>query len=474
MIDKDVILIDRRSAALAFIVGLHLLTAACGSRLPPRPVPVPEKTADPESATPAATPEAVAQIAFDCPLIAESGDPVATVGLGEPVIAANAPHPSNDSERLLFRQMYETLVAIDCHGRALPGLATSWRLDADGRAWIVTLREGARFSDGVPVSSAEVRAAWTRDAATKELHSRVNRLVESVVLLDDRTLAITLRRRYADAPLALAHTDLAVARHIADSRWPLGTRASRIVDGNDAPAPARSVITLQRDGLSPVRFIVAPGDSRDLLDDGVDLLMTRDPAALDYAATLPRLQSIPMAWQRTLVLLTPTSTVSPLSDEARQALAEDAVRGEARGAAGPFWWQMLPDCQVAQSPPRGHASLTPRVVYDAGDSAARDLAERLVGLGRYQRAIGLTGDALARARRIGNDAGYVVALDSRPVDPCRELQVLNDNFRWLDPEAIVPLVDTRLQAIVRRGRSGLVAEWDGGLLLAGAMNRHNR
>jgi hypothetical protein len=461
-------LMDRRFAALAFVVCLHLLTAACGSRLPPRAVPVPQETADPETAAPEpATPEAVAPVALNCPLIAESGEPVATVGLTEPVNAANAPTPSNDSERLLFRQVYETLVAIDCNGRAVPGLAVSWRLDADGRAWVVTLREGARFSDGVPVSSADVRAAWRRDDASSELHWRVNRLIESLVVLDDRTLAITLRRRYADAPLALAHTDLAVARYVADSRWPLGTRASRIVSNNDAPAAAHSVITLERDGLSPVRFIVAPGDPRDLLDDVVDLLLTRDPAALDYAATLSRFQSVPMPWQRTFVLLTPRGRVSPLSDEARQALAEDGVRGEARGAAGPFWWQMLPDCQIAQPPPRGHATLTRRIVYDAGDSAARDLAERLVGLGRYQRAIGLTGDALARARRMGNDAGYVVAVDSRPVDPCRELHVLIDNVRWLDPEAIVPLVDTRLQAIVQRGRAGVIAEWDGGLLLAG-------
>jgi hypothetical protein len=457
-------LMDRRFAALAFVVCLHLLTAACGSRLPPRPVPVPQETANPETATPEASPTTP-----DCPLIAESGEPVATVGLGEPVNAVNAPHPSNESERLLFRQVYETLVAIDCNGRAVPGLATSWRLDADGRAWIVTLREGARFSDGVSVSSADVRAAWMRDGAANELYSRVSRLVESVVLLDDRTLAITLRRRHADAPLVLAHTDLAVARPVAGSRWPLGTRASRIVNSDDPPAAARSVITLERDGLSPVRFLVAPGDPRDLLDDGVDLLLTRDPAALDYAATLPRFQSVPMPWQQTHVLLTRRDTATPLSDEARQALADDAVRGEARGAAGPFWWQMLPDCQVAPSSPRGHASLTPRIVYDAGDSAARDLAERLVGLGRYKRAIGLTGDALARARRIGNDAGYVVALDSRPVDPCRELQVLIDTLRWLDPDTIVPLVDTRLRAIVRRGRSGVTAEWDGGLLLAGAI-----
>jgi hypothetical protein len=126
-------------------------------------------------------------------------------------------------------------------------------------------------------------------------------------------------------------------------------------------------------------------------------------------------------------------------------------------------------------------------VYDASDDAARDLAERFVGLARasgqaaaafldvilpdrprrtFQRAAGLSGDALAAARRLGNDAGYVVAVDSRSVDPCRDLQALVDTARWLDPATIVPLVETRLQAVVRRGRTGITAEWDGGLLIA--------
>ena len=39
---------------------------------------------------------------------------------------------------------------------------------------------------------------------------------------------------------------------------------------------------------------------------------------------------------------------------------------------------------------------------------------------------------------------------------------------WLDPATIVPLVETRSQAVVRRGRAGLTTEWDGGVLIAGA------
>jgi hypothetical protein len=424
-------------------------------------------------------------------LIAESGEPISTVAISGPIDPSNAPHPSNESERLLFRQLYETLVRVDCQGRLGPSLATSWRLDANGRTWMVTLRENARFSDGTPVTAADVLASWARGGIGGELRPPVARLVESVAVAGDRALAITLRSRRADLPIALAHSDLAIARSVPDSTWPLGTRSSRILPAGQRPVTrAATSITVTRDNLPAIRFLLAPSDPRDLLDEGVELVLTRDPATLDYAATLPQFQSVPLAWQRTYVLLTPGRSRSApfLAEDARQVLADDAVRGEARGARGPFWWQMVPDCEVVPSPPRDQSPPIPRIVYDASDAAARDVAERFVGLVRasgpaatrfldallpdrprrtYQRAAGLRGDALSLARRLGTDAGYVMSFDNRPVDPCRDLQALMDGVRWLDPETIVPLVETRLRAIVRRGRSGVEVEWDGGLVIAG-------
>jgi hypothetical protein len=405
-------------------------------------------------------------VSSECALVSEPGLPVATVALGDAVNPAHAPRPSNESERLVFRQLYETLVRVDCKGRVAPGLAASWRLSIDTRTWIVTLREGARFSDGTPVTGAAVVALWSRDGVGGDLQPHVNRLVRSIISIDNGTLAILLRSPRVDAPFTLAHSDLSIARPVSGSSWPQGTRSAQVTSD-------RASTTVTTSTGVAVRFLAPRGDPRDLLDESVDLLITRDRAALDYAATLPQFQSVPLAWQRTQVLLSPgrTRSSSALSDEARQTLASDAVRGEARGATGPFWWNGLSDCEIP--PPRVQESgsrPSGRVVYDANDSAARDLAERLVGLDRrtYQRATGLTGEALALALRRGNDAAYVTSFDSRPLDPCRELQVVMEGAPWLDPETVVPLVDTRQRAIVRREYSGVVSEWDGGLLIAGA------
>lgn len=487
---------SRSFGGIAVIVCLGTVTWACGSRTaPPAPLPrpIPQPAEPPIAPVPAPEPPAPPQVeppppevkSADCTLIAEAGESIATVGLAERVDAANALHPTNESERLLFRQIYDTLVRVDCEGGVMPGVAASWRLDADGSTWLFTIRDGARFSDGAPVTAADVKAGWTLDGSADELRPHVRRFMESVAVVSEKELSISLRSKPRDAPVALAHPDLVVAKRVPDSSWPMGTRSPRISSDGGA------VLVTSSGRPSSIRFVVAPGDPRNLLDKGVDLLLTRDPATLDYAATLPQFQSVALRWQRTHVLLTPGRARGsrPLSEDARRALADDAVRGEAMGAAPPFWWEELADCNVPspQSPDRS-VRPTGRVVYDAADGAARDLAERLVGLvsasgpgasaildalvpdrprRTYQRATGLTGEPLALARRRGTDAAYVVALDRHPLDPCRDWQVLMEGARWADPETVVPLVDTRLQAIVRRGRSGVTHDWDGGLLLAG-------
>ncbi len=172
---------SRTFAAVGFVVWLAALTSACSSRSTPAGVPVPPpSTPAPQTPSPgappsepppspAATAPGPGTTSLDCALIAEPGEPIATVALVDRIDPSNAPRPSNESEHLLFRQLYETLIRVDCKGRVRPGLAESWRLDADGRTWIVTLRENARFSDGTPVTSTDVRAGWMRDGAGDEL-----------------------------------------------------------------------------------------------------------------------------------------------------------------------------------------------------------------------------------------------------------------------------------------------------------------
>jgi oligopeptide transport system substrate-binding protein len=47
-------------------------------------------------------------------------------------------------------------------GDPLPGAAQSWTVSPDGRTWTFTLREGARWSNGDPVTSQDFAQAWMR------------------------------------------------------------------------------------------------------------------------------------------------------------------------------------------------------------------------------------------------------------------------------------------------------------------------
>lgn len=492
MIERKVRSIGHGFAVFALIVSVQAVTPACSSRsgvVPAQPGPAPQAQGIP---TPTAEP-APEIVPDECSLTPPAGESIATVGLIERVDSSHAPRPTNPSERLFFSQLYETLVRVDCVGRLRPGLASSWRpepsfvapADSNARLWIVTLRENARFDDGTPVTAAAVHASWLQNGGRGPSRQYVSRLLSWVDEVDDRTLTIQLNSDRSDAPAALAHPDLAVARRTADSPWPLGTRSSQL-EATAVRGNALSELTVRRDTLPPLRFLVAPGDPRDLLDRGVDLLVTRDPATLDYAATLPHLQRVPLAWQRTYVYLTAgRSPSSPsLSEEARQALAADAVRGEARGAQGPFWFE------TAECPPFPRGGMTPqvptrRIVYDAADPVARDLAERFVALAgssgpaatafleavlpdrprrTVERATGLTGDALTKARGQGTDAGYIAFVDRRPFDSCdAKYTLFLGPFQWAT--TILPLVDTRQQALVRRGRSGITTDFDGSVLI---------
>lgn len=97
--------------------------------------------------------------------------------------------------------VYETLVRRDREGRLVPGLAASWKLAPDGRSFTFTLREGATFHDGTPVTAADVAVHFKRWVGLPE-HAwlRCNERITGVEALGPRRLRITLDRPYALLP----------------------------------------------------------------------------------------------------------------------------------------------------------------------------------------------------------------------------------------------------------------------------------
>ena len=402
---------------------------------------------------------------------------------------------------------------IGCDFTIRPGLATTWQLDATGASWIITLRPDARFANGTAVTARDVLASWTRGGSM--LDPEVLRFVRSATTLDDFTLSVTPRdgvrqdAASSPAPGFLAQPALAIAMITAESRWPLGTREGRLTGPEESSTRGRTTITLvpTTTGGAPdtpsatsdastaatvrttVRFLVSPGrDVRDLMDQGVDLLVTRDPAALAYANTLAQFDALPLPWLRSYVFVSRESMPgAALTPEIRQKIADDAVPGEAKGSSFDWpraWSQCVantPADAVRSQPRQPSPASSGRIVFDAADPVARSLAERVTALTATRSAAGnLVLEVLvpqARSRRLqmeplrepnlsaalrrGDEAGYVIALDR--FAGCAEVASLLERAPWMS--GVVPLVDTRLRAVVRRGRAPLAMDADGGLLL---------
>ncbi|UCF20721.1 MAG: hypothetical protein JSU87_04735, partial [Gemmatimonadota bacterium] len=364
--------------------------------------------------------------------------------------------------------------------------------------------------DGSVVGVQELVQNWRLTEADDD-----GQLIDSVRAESLRTLTVHLSRSYAGLPARLADLRYAVTRPRTGSPWREGTGPYAIEGRHSEADSSRSVIGIVPSGSGSgprieIRLADAAADGRDLLDAGVDVLVTRDSRVLEYATLRPEFIVEPLRWDRVYVLLSPTrvrelraaesARLPGLPSQRRAALASDAVRGDARGTVGPQWWEGLTSCEheletLRSLPPAVataayRVSDARRVVYMRGDEAARGLAERIVALvrspARAEQAAALAAaipgielpsaqllaaeldDAdHAKALSQGDEYLFVVALPTQPLDRCHELARLAERVPWLDPgrldpaAAIVPLVETRDRIILRAGTARLQVDWEG-------------
>jgi len=72
-------------------------------------------------------------------------------------------HPLRPNDERLLLALYEPLTRLDpATGKALPAAAERYEVGEDGRTWTFRLRQGARWSDGSPVTTADFLRAWRR------------------------------------------------------------------------------------------------------------------------------------------------------------------------------------------------------------------------------------------------------------------------------------------------------------------------
>ena len=309
-----------------------------------------------------------------------------------------------------------------------------------GRRWTIRLRDGAQFWDGAPVTAQDV--VFGRGG-----------LGYTFSALDARDVTVSLAKANNDLPPVLGDRSLAVTKPAPDSSWPIGTGAYWATSGTTTAQEIRAHTTR---GDTLVFKFAASGDARDLLDAGIDLLVTRDRALRDYSATLQNHAVVPLPWDRTYVLVTAEGGGGTRYDG-----LEQAVRAEARRAEGDSWWLDVRGCGIARDSAPPAATGQRRVLYSRADPTARELAGRLAAL-THTVAAGRAADDFRDALAGGKDWGYVIALPRVTADVCRSAKDLLPTW----PATFTALVDTRPTAVVRRGVARWTVDQDGTVHLA--------
>lgn len=116
------------------------------------------------------------------------------------VLGLDTSDPHRHTGSIAVQQVYvETLTSIADDGTVKPFLAESWTLSPDGRTYSFTLREGVKFHDGKPMTSADVKANFerVRDKVRGGWLTSAMKSATEIATPDARTLVLVLKSPYA-------------------------------------------------------------------------------------------------------------------------------------------------------------------------------------------------------------------------------------------------------------------------------------
>ena len=148
-----------------------------------------------------------AGLALACTLLAASLTSAAElrIGLSSDVTSLD-PHYVNIAPNIAFAEhIFDTLVTSDAKGQLVPALAESWQA-VEPTVWEFRLREGLRFSDGTPLTAADVVFSLDRPATIRNSPGPFTSYTKQIVkkeILDERSLRLHTATPYGPLPLDL-------------------------------------------------------------------------------------------------------------------------------------------------------------------------------------------------------------------------------------------------------------------------------
>ena len=228
-------------------------------------------------------------------------------------------------------QVAETLVEVDHQGELTGGLARTWSVSPDGLQWRFTLREGARFHDGTPVTAESLLPSLKAARIDPAMLSQTP--VERIEAPDPKTLLIVLRQRHAALPALLAHSSTII---LSPASFDAAGKVGKLVasgpfeiESLTPPQQMRVRRFEQYDGRKPAiarAHYLAAGraETRALMAESgqADLAFTLDPASLQRIRSRKALGVESVTLPRTTMLKLNAALPGLKDVQVRQALSK--------------------------------------------------------------------------------------------------------------------------------------------------------
>lgn len=138
-------------------------------------------------------------------------------------------------DEVVYANLFEGLTRFGPDGTILPGLATSWDVEGDGKVWTFHLAQGVTFHDGSTFDASDVAFSLGRARAEGSANAQkaLFAAIESVEVLDPATVRVTLSAPNAAFDFNMAWGDAVIlAPETADTAAtaPVGTGPFKLAE----------------------------------------------------------------------------------------------------------------------------------------------------------------------------------------------------------------------------------------------------
>ena len=113
--------------------------------------------------------------------------------------------PTDNASIWTMEEIYDTLLVPSEDGLKLePSLATKWEQSADKLSWTFTLRDGATFSDGKPVTSADVKFSIDQNLKEDAPFYFLDAVISDIKTPDAKTIVFSTKVPWSPLPSTMA------------------------------------------------------------------------------------------------------------------------------------------------------------------------------------------------------------------------------------------------------------------------------